>query len=102
MAEGFYENRLRKKHKLNVLIPAKGQIEYINNAIYNELAKGEIKDTTKEILLKIVHQLKRDGAEGIILGCTELPLIIKDSDIDIPLFNTLTIHLQAAFEFALD
>lgn len=102
MEGGFYEERLRQKHGLNVLIPIKAQREYINNAIYQELASGKLLDSTKEEFLKIINQLKREGAEGIILGCTEIPILIKEDDVELWLFNTLTIHMQSAVEFLLD
>jgi len=102
MEGDFYKQRLRQKHGLNVLIPTKAQREYINNAIYQELASGKLLDSTKEEFLKIIYQLKREGADGIILGCTEIPMLIKDEDVELQLFNTLKIHLQSAVEFLLD
>jgi aspartate racemase len=102
MEGGFYEERLHEKHELNVMTPSKSQREYINSAIYEELAMGKILDTTREEFLSVINQLKERGAEGIILGCTEIPLLIQEDDVDIPLFNTLTIHLRAAVDFALD
>lgn len=101
MEGGFYEERLRKKHKLHVLIPKKSHRDYINNAIYKELAMGKILDSTKKTFLGIINELKENGAEGIILGCTEIPLLIKKEDVEIQLFNTLKIHLQSAVDFAL-
>ena len=102
MEGDFYGERLHGKHKLSVITPSKSQREYINSAIYEELAMGKILDTTRQEFLSIINQLKEGGAEGIILGCTELPLLIQEKDVDIPLFNTLTIHLRAAINFALD
>jgi aspartate racemase len=97
----FYINILEKKYGLQVILPEKQQREYINNAIFNEFAQGIFLDSTKAEFLDIIKILERKGAEGIILGCTEIPLLIKQSDVDIQLFNTLTIHLRAAVEFAL-
>jgi len=102
MEEGFYEKRLRRKHQLKVFLPEKVERDYINNAIYTELAAGKLLKSTKNELLKIINQLKDNGAEGIILGCTELPLLIKENDVDIKFFNTLTIHLKYAVHFALN
>ncbi len=99
MEEGFYEDRLRKKHHLKVLIPPEAQRKYINNAIYTELAKSKILDNTKEEFLRIIDNLTHKGAEGIILGCTEIPLLIKGEDTEVPLFNTLKIHLESAVNF---
>jgi aspartate racemase len=102
MEGGFYEERLEKNHQLNVFLPEKSQRDYINNAIYKELAVGKLIKSTKEEILKMINQLQDNGAEGIILGCTELPLLIKEQDVDLPLFNTLTIHLKSAIDFALN
>jgi len=102
MEGGFYEKRLTDKHNLTVFLPEKGQRAYINNAIYEEFAKGKFLDTTKEKFLTIIQDLQEKGAEGIIMGCTEIPLIIKSKDVDIPLFDTLKIHLVGAVNFALN
>jgi aspartate racemase len=84
-----------------VIIPDKADREFINHSIFNELLKEIYKKTTKQIFLNIIGTLKDRGAEGIILGCTEIPLIIKDEDSELPLFNTTLIHSLAAVEFAL-
>jgi aspartate racemase len=102
MEGGFYEERLRKKHHLDVILPSKPQREYINRVIYEELALGKKLDASREEFLRVIGQMKVKGAKGIILGCTEIPLLIKEGDVDVPLFNTLRIHLQAAVEFALE
>jgi len=101
MEETFYIKRLEEKYDLRVLIPKKKQRDFIHNVIYNELAQGIIKKNSKIVLLKIVNDLKNQGIQGLILGCTELPMIIKKKDVDIPLFDTLIIHMEAAAEFAL-
>ena len=77
------------------------QRKYIDNAIFHEFAQGTFLKSTKAEFLKIIDSLKNRGVKGIILGCTEIPLLIKQTDVDIPLFNTLTIHLDAAVDFAL-
>ncbi|TXT62617.1 MAG: putative racemase [Promethearchaeota archaeon] len=102
MKERFYKERLERMHGLQVVILKKTQRTYIHNAIYTELAKGILLESTKETLLHIIFSLQEQDAEGIILGCTELPLLIKEEDVNIPIFNTLTIHLKAAVEFALN
>ena len=101
MEGDFYVNILKQKYGFRVILPDPGQREYINDAIFNEFAQGIFLDSTKAEFLDIIKNLKKMGAEGIILGCTEIPLLIKQKDVDIPLFNTLTIHLRAAVEFAL-
>jgi aspartate racemase len=101
MKGGFYANRLTNKYKIRVILPDKPNIEYINNAIYNEFAQGKFLHSTKNKFLEIIDSLKKRGAQGIILGCTELPILIKSEDADIELFDTLKIHLKAAVNYML-
>ncbi|MEJ2296659.1 MAG: amino acid racemase, partial [Candidatus Lokiarchaeota archaeon] len=101
MEGDFYIGKLQKQYGLRVILPETKQREYIDNAIFHEFAQGTFLRSTKVEFLKIIDSLKKKGAKGIILGCTEIPLLIKQTDMDIPLFNTLTIHLEAAVEFAL-
>ena len=96
MEEGFYVERLTKNHNFKVLLPSQVDRNYIHDAIYNELAQGEFKESTKKKFIDIIDDLSSQGAQGIILGCTEIPLLIKENDVKIQLFNTLTIHLKAA------
>ncbi len=98
MEEGFYVERLAKNHNLRVLLPPQDDRNYIHNAIYNELAQGEFRKSTKKKFIDIIDRLSSQGAQGIILGCTEIPLLIKENDVKIQLFNTLTIHLKAGLE----
>jgi aspartate racemase len=97
----FYVKRLTQKHNLHVLLPSKEERDYIHHTIYNEFAQGEFLVKTKQDYLEIIEHLKQDGAEGIILGCTEIPLLIKPDDVEIPTFNTLQLHLNAAVDFIL-
>lgn len=97
----FYRDRLENKYQLKVLIPSKNDIEKINNIIYNELAYGKINASSKKEIKRIIEYLILDGAEGIILGCTELPMLINSNETDIPLFDTLVIHMTAAMNFSL-
>ncbi|MBD3194031.1 MAG: amino acid racemase [Candidatus Lokiarchaeota archaeon] len=102
MEGGFYTDRLMDKHNLKVLLPNSVERDFIHKAIYNELAQGKFLEDTKKEIIKTINGLIGQGAEGIILGCTELPLIIKPEDIDIPLFDTLRIHLEASTNFIMD
>lgn len=102
MKEEFYKNRLTERHGLRVIVPSSSDIDTINNIIYKELAYGRINLTSKKEIKRIVEELIIDGAEGIILGCTELPMIIKSEEVDVPLFNTLEIHMLAAMNFSLN
>ena len=94
----FYVERLTKKHNLRVLLPSQDDRNYIHNAIYNELAQSEFRKSTKKKFIDIIDALSTQGAQGVILGCTEIPLLIKENDVKIQIFNTLTIHLKAGLE----
>lgn len=102
MESGFYKNKLVNKYDLIVKIPEKEERDYIHKTIYNEFAQGKFFESTKKNYLKIINKLKENGCEGIILGCTEIPLIIKQEDVETVLFNTLNIHLEAASNFAIN
>ncbi|TFG04062.1 MAG: aspartate/glutamate racemase family protein [Promethearchaeota archaeon] len=102
MEGGFYLDRLTATHDLRIFLPSEIERKYIHKAIYDEFAQGKFLDSTKAKFLEIIDNLKKKGSDGIILGCTELPILIKQEDVDIPLFDTMKIHLQAAVEHALE
>ena len=95
MEQDFYKSKLIEKG-INVIIPDKNDIEIINKVIYDELCLGTINSNSKKKFLEIVHKLRSKGAEGIILGCTEIGLLIKNEDTDVPLFDTAVIHAEEA------
>ena len=101
MEEDFYKQRLKEVYNINAMIPAHTDREIIDSIIYNELCRGIIKESSKEKFKKIIGKLISVGADGLILGCTEIPLLISQQDVEVPLFDTTTIHSQAAVEFAL-
>jgi len=101
MEEDFYTHKLKYDYNLNPIVPVEKDRKYIHEAIYNQFAKGLFLDKTKQKFLKIIKNLKDRGSEGIILGCTEIPLLIKQEDVNIPLFDTLEIHLKSAVDFCL-
>jgi aspartate racemase len=101
MEGSFYSEKLMENYSINSLIPVEGERDYVHKAIYQEFAMGKFLDATKQKFLKIIEKLINNGAEGIILGCTELPILIKTQDVSVPLFDTLQIHLQAAVDFSL-
>lgn len=101
MEEDFYKGRLQEKHGIDVLIPNKEEREIIHRVIYKELISGIIKEESRQQFQRIISNLKDNGAEGIILGCTEIPLLIKERDTDIPVFDTTTIHAKKAVEISL-
>ena len=100
MEMDFYTKRLHHAG-IESLVPEKPEREFIHNAIMEELLKEEFKEETKEKFLRIINDLERGGAQGIVLGCTEIPLLIKQKDTQLPVFNTLEIHAKAAVDFAL-
>lgn len=101
MEEDFYTLKLKNIYNLNPIVPIKNDRTYIHEAIYGQLAQGIFLNKTKEKFLEIMKKLEEGGSEGIILGCTEIPLLIKQEDINIPLFDTLKIHLKSAVDYCL-
>ena len=96
----FYKDKLAAKN-IRTIIPNEADIEYINDAIYNEMGKGIFLPERKEKFIQIISSLQQQGAQGVVLGCTEIPILIKQTDVDIPVFDTTFIHVQAAVAFAL-
>lgn len=95
MTENFYKDKLISSN-IEVVIPDKSDIEKVNSIIYNELCLGSIKPESKDIFLNIIDKLKNSGAQGVILGCTEIGLLINSKDLDIPVFDTTLIHAEKA------
>lgn len=96
----FYKKRLAI-HGITAIIPGSEQVEYVNRTIYEELGKGMFKNETRQQYVSIIHELMGQGAEGVILGCTEIPLLIKQEDSPVPVFDTTRLHAKAAVDFAL-
>jgi aspartate racemase len=96
MEKDFYIEVL-KSFGITAIIPDAEDRNAIHDIIYNELSKGVLKDASKQVYLQIIDKLIKDGAEGVILGCTEIPLLIKQNDVAIPVFDTTTIHATKAF-----
>ncbi len=101
MEFGFYKNKL-SANGIETLIPDSTDRGFINNSIFNELGKGIFLKETKEQYLNIIDKLMEKGAEGIIFGCTEIPLLIKPEECSVPVFDTTLIHARAAVQFALN
>lgn len=101
MEENFYRGRLAEKYGLEVLIPDEADRAIVHHVIYEELVLGKIVPASKLEYQRIIASLIQQGAEGIILGCTEIGLLVKDEDSRVPLFDTTSIHAQAAVEMAL-
>lgn len=101
MEKDFYKTYLLDRFGIEVIIPNEFERKQINETIYNELVQGRIKKESREIFKQIIRNLEQKGAEGVILGCTEIPLLISKSDVNIPVFDTTTIHAEKAVEWAL-
>lgn len=101
MQEQFYRGRLQERFSIEVLVPGEQERAIINRIIYDELCQGKIKDSSRRACTKIIAGLIERGAEGIVLGCTELPLLIRPGDVGVPLFDTTRLHAEAAVELAL-
>lgn len=102
MEQDFYKKVLKEKFDVDVVIPSEADRKIIHEIIYKELCKGIINEKSKEKYIKVINSLSLNGAEGVILGCTEIPLLTKKEDISSPVFDTTTIHAISAIEFALD
>ena len=101
MEQDFYRGRLKSIFGIDVVIPDETDRQVIHDIIYNELCLGEIKDVSRKKYTEIINKLAASGAEGIILGCTEIPLLVRQEDCEVPLFDTTSIHAEAAVIFAL-
>ncbi len=89
------------KRGISVLVPTEREQAFINRVIYNELVAGDIRAESRQGFLEVIERLVSEGAQGIILGCTEIPLLVKPDDVSVPLFDTTQIHAEAALNFAL-
>ena len=101
MEKEFYKGRLTDKFELDVLVPEKEDRVKINEIIFKELVFGKFNIESKEFFKSIIEKLIKKGAQGIILGCTEIPLLIKQEDVTVPVFDTTYLHAKAAVDFAL-
>ena len=101
MEQDFYKGRLSEKFGLKVLIPSDDEREIVHSVIYDELCMGQTKESSRAEYIRIINNLVDRGAQGIILGCTEIPLLIKQRDVPVPIFDTTTIHAKHAVEEAL-
>jgi len=101
MEQDFYKERLIRRG-FEVIIPDRDGIEVVNNVIFDELCKGIINENSKREYIRVINELVERGAEGVVLGCTEIGLLVKQSDADIPMFDATVIHATAAAYAALD
>ena len=97
----FYQDRLRDRFAIDLLVPREDDMDTIHQIIYNELCEGRIKASSRRVCAGIISKLVDEGAEGIVLGCTELPLLIQPSEMHAPIFDTTRLHAEAAVNLAL-
>lgn len=101
MEQDFYKKVLKEKSNIDVVIPDEDDRDIVHDVIYRELCKGIINESSKKEYMRIIDNLIKKGAEGIVLGCTEIPLLIKQEYVNVPIFDTTTIHAVSAVEYAL-
>lgn len=101
MEEDFYKGRLINKYEFEVLIPHGKDRQVVHDVIYHELCLGNINQFSKDQFIRIISELVDSGAEAVILGCTEIPLLVKQEDVKVLLFDTTKIHAESAVEYSL-
>jgi aspartate racemase len=101
MEQDFYRQRLEQSHDLTVLIPPQADRDLVHQIIYDELCLGEIKDTSRRIYQRVIADLQAQGAQAIILGCTEITLLVQAQHSALPLFDTTTLHARSAAQWAM-
>ncbi len=102
MEEAFYKDRLSERFGLRVVVPEDDARNEVHRVIYEELCQGELKETSRQYYLSVIDALRQQGAEAVILGCTEIRLLVKPEDTSMPLYDTTALHAQRAVALALD
>ena len=102
MEQGFYKSRITEKYGIEVLVPTQLERRVVHNVIYKELCLGEVKKSSRKRYLEIINNMHALGAEAIILGCTEIAMLIQQNHTPIPLYDTTKIHAIKAVQLALD
>ncbi len=97
----FYRDKLEKDHGLGVIVPGEEDRTLVHDIIYKELGRGLVRGESRRAYVRVIEDLKARGAQGVILGCTEIPLLIRPEDSPIPVFDTTALHAAAAVDFAL-
>ncbi len=101
MSEDFYKGRVSEKYAVEVIVPDKPQQQIVHNIIYSELIMGEIKEDSRQRYLEVIDQLHAQGAQAVILGCTEIALLVQQHHSKVPLYDTTEIHAAEAVKLAL-
>jgi len=101
MEQAFYKGRLRERFGIDVIVPSQQDRDLVHEVIYQELCLGKITESSKDSYLRVIGELFTNGAQAIILGCTEIALLISQQDTPVPLYDTTAIHADAAIELSL-
>jgi aspartate racemase len=101
MEDPFYGDRMRHQFCIDAIVPGASERQAVHEVIYNQLCHGVIRPESRALLQGIIERLARDGAEAVILGCTEIPLLISQAHSSLPVYDSTAIHAAAAVEFAL-
>jgi aspartate racemase len=101
MEQTFYTGRLRERYGLDTLVPDDGERAEVHRIIYDELCHGSVGDASRKVYQRVIEHLAERGAQAVILGCTEITLLIKPEDSVLPVFDTTALHAQAAVEWAI-
>ena len=101
MEQPFYADRLRERHALDPIVPDEPGRAMVHGIIYEELCRGVVRPESKARYLAEIDRLRQDGADSVILGCTEIGMLICQADLDLPVFDTTRLHAEAAMDFAL-
>ncbi|MFC5080057.1 Aspartate racemase [Vibrio thalassae] len=102
MEQAFYKGRLEQKYEIEVIVPDSIQRGIVHDVIYGELVKGQVNDVSRQRYLEIIEDLQAQGAQAIILGCTEIAMLVEQKYTTVPLYDTTQIHSEAAVAFALE
>lgn len=102
LTQDFYKNKMERDYGIKIIVPDDEDIAFIHHVIYDELDYSIFSPASAERFVKIIEKLHAKGAEGVILGCTEIPLLVRQEDTDVPLFDTTTLHAHAAVSLALE
>ncbi|MCK5312588.1 MAG: aspartate/glutamate racemase family protein [Desulfobacteraceae bacterium] len=102
MDQEFYKGRLFEKYGINVIVPSETEQNRVHEVIYTELCKGMIESNSRNDYLEIIQSLSERGAKAAVLGCTEIPLLVKQQHTDVPIYDTMAIHSRKAVDLALN
>jgi aspartate racemase len=102
MEQDFYKGRLAREHGIEVIVPDEEERRIVHDVIYDELCLGEVKESSRQAYRRIMSRLVDRGAEAVILGCTEITMLVGQEDASVPLFDTTRIHAEKAVEMALE